>query len=166
MKRFVFLMVPFLLIVFNLDTQAKIYKWIDDQGVEHYSSTPPPKEKRRVDENRQLEQEIENKMKAHYTLELISWSWYNGGHHFAIVKGLVKNNSKSPIRNITALAMFYDSNGRFINSDSSLIEYQTLMPGQSSPFKIMSRWNPAMQKCSVSFKHFRGGEISTFRNKK
>jgi len=42
MKRFTFLMVFLSLIIFTTEAQAKIYKWVDDEGTIHYSSTPPP----------------------------------------------------------------------------------------------------------------------------
>jgi len=59
MKRLSFLMVPFLLIIFNLDTQAKIYKWTDDQGVEHYSTTPPPKKSKGTKGSKNCKRHVE-----------------------------------------------------------------------------------------------------------
>ena len=152
MKR-VFLCVALLCFLSTpVGSQARIYSWIDQNGTEHYSTTPPPGEK--------VEQEKIEKIKnGFFELELISWSWdYN--HGYAKVHGLVKNISSSAIKNLVAVAIFLDEDGTFIKSDEALIEYRPLLPGQSSPFKILSSWNPAMFTCRLSFKHFFGSQIN------
>jgi hypothetical protein len=47
----------------------------------------------------------------------------------------------------------------FISSDDALIEYNPLLPGQSSPFKVMVRFNPAMKTYRVHFKDVLGRVI-------
>ena len=49
-----------------------------------------------------------------------------------------------------------------ITSDSSLIEYDPILPGQTSPFKVIERYNPAMEKANIEFKHMWGNRIPTY----
>jgi hypothetical protein len=42
-----------------------------------------------------------------------------------------------------------------------------LLPGQTSPFKVMAKYNPAMKEASIEFKKMFGGQIfHRTRNKK
>ena len=49
--------------------------------------------------------------------------------------------------------------GGFITSDDALIDYNPILPGQTSPFKAMATENPAMRKASIDFKELMGGSI-------
>ncbi len=91
-------------------------------------------------------------------LLLIDWSWKQS-HGYAIAEGQVKNISTVPLDNVKAFAEFYTADRKFITSDSSLIEYRPLLPGQISPFKVYASWNPAMSSALVDFKTFSGGPI-------
>ena len=71
----------------------------------------------------------------------------------------MKNISDGPLRGVEVVASWYDKNGNFITSDSAVIEYSPIMPGQKSPFKTISRANPLMQRYTVSFKQLFGGEL-------
>jgi len=103
------------------------------------------------------------RQRASAVLELTSFSWRRQ-RRYAIVEGQVKNISSRPLENVQAVALFHDPQGEFIKSDTSLIEYRPLRPGQSSPFKVMSSWNPSMKSCRVEFKQLMGGELPTFHN--
>ena len=46
-----------------------------------------------------------------------------------------------------------------ITSDA-LIEYNPILPGQISPFKVMVTENPSMRKAGVEFKSLLGGAMS------
>ena len=83
----------------------------------------------------------------------------SGGYH--IVEGQVKNISDEPLRNVAVVATWFDANDGFITSDDALIEYNPILPGQTSPFKTMTTSNPAMKKYTVSFKELMGGQIPT-----
>jgi hypothetical protein len=50
--------------------------------------------------------------------------------------------------------------GDFVSSDDALIEYNPLLAGQTSPFKTITKGNPAIKRCKIGFKHFWGAEIS------
>lgn len=92
------------------------------------------------------------------TLTVRSWNW-NEQYSYAIVEGTVKNNSAQPIRNLQAVVEFTDKSGNFITSGSALVEFRPLMPGQSSPFKVMESFNPMMKSANLRFKELMGGEI-------
>lgn len=78
---------------------------------------------------------------------------------YAILEGQVKNISSQSLQNVTAVASFYDANGGFITTSDALIDYNPILPGQTSPFKVMKTENPAMNKANVEFKYLTGGSI-------
>lgn len=80
---------------------------------------------------------------------------------YHIVEGQVKNISSESLRSVAAVTTWYDKAGGFITSDDAIIDYNPILPGQTSPFKTMSRTNPAMEKYSVEFKFLMGGAIAT-----
>jgi hypothetical protein len=96
-----------------------------------------------------------------YQLALVAANGYEaefGGYH--IVEGQVKNVSNEALKNVTAVATWYDENGEFIKSDDALIDYNPILPGQTSSFKTLSTGNPAMAKYTVAFKILMGGTLS------
>ena len=95
-------------------------------------------------------------------LELVKYAWHIE-YGYAILEGQVRNISSEPLKNVAAVASFYDSNGGFITSSDTLIDYNPVLPGQTSPFKVMATENPTMKKARVEFKEFLGGTIP-FRN--
>ncbi|MCK4427347.1 MAG: FxLYD domain-containing protein [candidate division Zixibacteria bacterium] len=96
-------------------------------------------------------------------LELQTWHWEKEGD-FVVAEGLVKNISEEKLENVVAVFSVYDANGEFITSDNALIEYDPLLPEQTSPFKVMVKDNPAIEKGEIGFKHLLGGCIN-FRKK-
>ena len=79
-------------------------------------------------------------------------------------RAAVKNLTNESIDNIEAVATIYDENGNFITSESALIDYRPLLAGQTSPFSIMVRKNPAMTDYRVEFKEFSGGTFEIIRS--
>ena len=57
------------------------------------------------------------------------------------------------------LATWYDKDGGFVKADDNLIDFNPILPGQTSPFKNMMSENPAMVKYTVDFKFLIGGTI-------
>jgi hypothetical protein len=102
--------------------------------------------------------------RANSQLQLLSWHW-GEEYDYAIAEGEVKNITGQSIESVTALVTWYDSNGNLITSDDALIDYNPLMPGQRSPFKVMARYNPQMKKASIRFKQLMGGDLSTYSEK-
>jgi hypothetical protein len=82
----------------------------------------------------------------------------DSGNYF-YVEGQVKNLTDKPLKNVAVVATWFDKEGTFITSDSALIDYNPLLPGQASPFKTITRGNPRMSKFSVEFKYLIGGTI-------
>lgn len=98
-------------------------------------------------------------------LELVDWNWTTE-YDYAIAQGRVKNISSQPIRNVEALVTWETKGSEFITSDSSLIDYNPILPGQTSSFKVMEPENPAMSKAYVEFKTLGGGTLLTRKREK
>lgn len=97
-------------------------------------------------------------------LELQSWHWGEEYSH-AIAEGTVKNISGENLRNVTAVVTFMSKDGSFITSSDALVDYNPILPGQTSPFKVITTHNPAMRRARVEFKELMGGTIA-YRDKK
>ncbi len=98
------------------------------------------------------------KPKVESQLLLLDWSWHNK-RDYAIVEGQVKNISSQSLKNVQAVAQFYTAQKKFITSDSTLIDYNPILPNQTSPFKVYVRWNPEMKSASIDFKTLMGRTI-------
>jgi hypothetical protein len=96
-------------------------------------------------------------------LHLLNWSW-GKDYNYVVAKGQVKNLTNEKILNAKAEVTWYDKNGEMITYDYTYLDLTTLMPGQTSNFKIMERWNPAMNKASIRFT-CSGAVLKTYREK-
>lgn len=96
-------------------------------------------------------------------LELVSWRCYASGKTFPYfhIVGEVKNISNEPLKSVAVVGTAYTEEGEFVKSDSTLIEYNPILPGQTSPFHVLFPYDPEMIKCKVGFKEFSGGAIPT-----
>jgi hypothetical protein len=74
-------------------------------------------------------------------LALTSSKGYESAGSYHIIEGQVKNVSSQPLKNVTAVGIWLDKDGEFIKSDDAIIEYNPILPGQTSPFKTMSTGN-------------------------
>lgn len=83
----------------------------------------------------------------------------NGSYGYHIVEGQVQNLSAEKMERVMAQVTFYDKSGNMVTSEDSLIEYDPLMPAQTSPFKVMIRANPAMDRYQIDFKYMLGETI-------
>jgi hypothetical protein len=106
----------------------------------------------------------EAELKRGCELELLSWSWHVLEFRMGIeVVGQVKNISHRPLYDVCVVANFYDADGNFITHDVALIEFNPLLVGQTSPFKlIMLRYNPAIKEVGLQFKFLGGRIIPTY----
>ena len=111
-----------------------------------------------------LKQKQKKEYRASCQLEIISSSW-SQDHGYATYEGQVKNISNVNLKNVQAVATWYDSNGNMITSSSALIEYNPILSGQISPFKVMKTYNPAMEKAGVEFSKLMGGTLKVYRKK-
>lgn len=103
--------------------------------------------------------------KPEYLLELKSYKCYEEYGYFQIT-GEVTNISDHSLSNIEAIGGAYTKDGEFVKSDSALIEYNPVMAGQTSPFKVMMTMNPLIDKCNIDFKTLMGGSIATKKAEK
>lgn len=103
--------------------------------------------------------ELDKEPVLDYTLQLENWQWFSRSG-YAIVEGRVRNVGQARIRNLEVVVEFYDRSGNFITSDSALSEFSPLMPNQSTPFRVMARYNPLMATASIRFKELLGSELS------
>ena len=99
--------------------------------------------------------------KTDYKLQLLDWRWRKESGH-VIAVGQVKNISNQKLKNVLSVVSWFNSESELITSDSTLLEYNPIMPRQTSPFKVISNYNPEMQKASINFKFF-SGEIIPFK---
>jgi hypothetical protein len=91
-------------------------------------------------------------------LELESWTWTNE-YGYVTAEGRVKNIADTTLRSVEAVVTFTTKDGTFITSDDALIEFNPILPGQTSPFKVMTVYNPAMARATVEFKQLMGGTL-------
>lgn len=63
-----------------------------------------------------------------------------------------------------AVGVFKDSQGRVIKKADALIDYDPLMPGQSSPFEALTSGNPLIERCSLRFRTYGGKPLPTVEN--
>jgi hypothetical protein len=93
-------------------------------------------------------------------LEVKSWRCYSE-YNYMITEGQVTNITDAPLKNVEAVANYYDSAGGFVTSGDAIIAYNPVLPGQTSPFKAMATGNPAIKKCDIAFKDLLGGSIGS-----
>lgn len=106
--------------------------------------------------------EDEHRRRASATLRVGSWNW-GIQYDFAIAEGQITNVGYESLKNVSAQVTYYTASGGFITSDDALIEYDPLLPGQTSPWKVITRGNPAMARATVEFKTLRGRTLASYR---
>lgn len=85
-------------------------------------------------------------------LELISLRHTREGQTLAI-SGLVRNPSAgSPITRVTAVVFLFDRTGAFVTSSRAPLDFQTLAPGDESPFQITVNGANGIGRYRVSFR--------------
>jgi hypothetical protein len=84
-----------------------------------------------------------------------------GGREYGyfIVRGGVKNISPESLKSVTVVAELRTQDETLIKSEKALIEYNPILPGQTSPFKVGGTDNPEIKTFNVTFKCFSDGEI-------
>ena len=80
--------------------------------------------------------------------------------HYMQCDGEVKNLTSSPIQYVKAFVSYYDKQQTFVTSDGALITFNPLMPGQQSPFKILTPYHPHLAQFSISFTTLWGHPIT------
>lgn len=77
-------------------------------------------------------------------------------------EGSVKNLTSAPLMHVEAVVEYAtDHNAPTVSSGEALIDYDPLLPGQESPWKVIVRYNPALVAARVQFKLLLGGTLFT-----
>jgi hypothetical protein len=92
-------------------------------------------------------------------LEVLSWRCEKE-YGYVYVVGEVKNVSGRKLENVMAVGEFRTKDGSLVKSEDALLDYNPILPGQTSPFKAGGTDNPSITKCNLSFKHLFGSQIS------
>lgn len=99
-------------------------------------------------------------------LEVQSWRCEKE-HGYVFVRGEVKNLTTDSLKNVLAVGEFRMKSGELVKSETALLEYNPILPGQTSPFRAGGTDNPQIKSCGVTFKYLMGGTIdSTEKPKK
>jgi hypothetical protein len=78
-----------------------------------------------------------------------------------IIRGEVKNATGSSIKGLQLVGTLRTADGTFISSDDGFTSYDTILPGQTSPFEIHMSFNPAVRSADLSLKN-QDGEMVEF----
>lgn len=97
-------------------------------------------------------------------LELLSSTGRRSSDAYITIEGQVKNISAESMPSLMVVVTILDKDGGFITSDSGLVEYDPLLPGQVSPFKAIVRFNPAFDQYRVEFKRIGRGSTIDYRD--
>lgn len=84
-------------------------------------------------------------------IELLASRGFQSSDSYKRVEGQVKNLTSDAFRSVTAVVSWFDKDDRFISSDSALVDYRPLLPGQVSPFSVLVASNPEMKSFRVEF---------------
>ena len=95
-----------------------------------------------------------------YQLEVISWHW-SRAYGYITVEGEVKNISGMRLENVMANVVFRTEAEEYVTSADALIDYNPIMPDQTSPFTVIQKDNPLIYWAYLSFKYLFGGTIRT-----
>ena len=82
---------------------------------------------------------------------------------YQMCEGEVRNISGERLENVMVVVRFQDKSGSFIKSQDAMIDFQPLMPGQTSPFKVGTPNNPMIWHYAIGFKQMFGGELKAAR---
>lgn len=80
---------------------------------------------------------------------------------FDIISGEVKNITQQKLTNVQVVTTLYDRNHSVIKISDALIEYNPILPGQTSPYRTITTDNPAITTEVTTFKFLLGGKIET-----
>ena len=95
-----------------------------------------------------------------YMLQLLSAS-HERAYDYITMSGEVKNISSKNLENVMVVVNYYTDDGTFVKSDDALIDYNPILPGQTSPFECITTDNPAIKRFKITFKFMFGGTIPT-----
>lgn len=84
---------------------------------------------------------------------LMTRGWtFSREYDYITAEGRVTNISPEPLRYVQAVVTFTTKSGDFVTTDESYLDYNPIMPGQTSSWKIMLRDNPVIALATLEFK--------------
>ncbi len=92
-------------------------------------------------------------------LRLRSWRCYEE-YGFQHIEGRVTNQTDRAFNNDLVVASFETSAGRLVKNETALVQFQPLMPGQTSPFTLVAIGNPQIDRCEIGFQIMSGPALS------
>jgi hypothetical protein len=92
-------------------------------------------------------------------LRVLSWNCSVDESNYIHVRGEVQNLSDASIASVDVVGSLRTDGGTFVKSESALIDYQPILPGQISPFEAIGTGNPAIASADISFQYFLGRTI-------
>lgn len=93
-------------------------------------------------------------------LEIQSWNCRIERRSIQI-QGQVKNISNESLHSVRAIGSFFTGEGDFVKYADSFIEFNPILPGQTSNFRIRTSTDPTITSCQVTFGQLFGGSIRT-----
>lgn len=142
----------------NVTEDTAIDVWLDRTTAEQQAAAKA----RAAEQRAAAERERCRRQLGDVVLIIENWGWSRtAGGSYVRAEGRVTNNTSKTLRNMQALVEYETSSGQFITSDYSTIELRDLLPGQSSPFSVLTSYNPAMSQASLRFREFFGPIVPT-----
>ncbi|MFA5551627.1 MAG: FxLYD domain-containing protein [Trueperaceae bacterium] len=132
---------------FTADENKAISVWVERTTAEEQHQQRAQAE---ADRNRRALEECQ-RQKARVELIIENWGWSRSSSRYVTAEGRVTNNTNRTIEYARVLVEYTTSSGQFITSDWTYLELTALLPGQSSPFSVITNQNPAMSKASIRF---------------
>ena len=83
---------------------------------------------------------------------------------YDIVSGEITNTGSDKLDDVEAVTTFYDSNGGVVTTADAVIDFNPLMPGQTSPYKTMNPDNPLIKTEKTEF-HSMNGPLLAYSDK-
>ena len=83
---------------------------------------------------------------------------------YDIVSGEITNIGGDKLDDVEAVTTFYDSNGGVVTTADAVIDFNPLMPGQTSPYKTMNPDNPLIKTEKTEF-HTMNGPLLAYSDK-
>jgi hypothetical protein len=72
---------------------------------------------------------------------------------FVTIRGEIKNATDSSIKGLEIVVTLRTADGTFVTSDDGMPDYETILPGQTSPFKLLIGHNPLVRTADLSLKN-------------
>jgi hypothetical protein len=81
------------------------------------------------------------------------WSWRQEDG-YAIAEGQVTSLFPHALEDVEAVVTFSSKDGEFITSRSAPIQFNPILPGQTSSWRVAADWNPSIASASLRFEIF------------